>query len=331
MIDYRLLNFAGPKGKAVPAIKVGDEVIDLTIAAPIYARRAKKKLGFEVASTLDILKVWAQGPRRRSPNWRPITPSTTARKAPTPKAVKPLKRVKLLAPILYPSTVFCIAANYADHHAEMGSPTMPDKNVMPPVFFQKTPAQTVVGHGAEIPLPHTSTQIDWEAELAIVIGKPCFNVPKEKVFDYVAGYMVLNDMSIRGPSKADAITPVQKQFRGDRFRRKNFDGSCPTGPWLTPKELVKNPYDLKIQLWVNGELKQNGNSGAMHYNIEEQISYLSDHLTLQPGDVITTGTPAGVGKGKGTYLKAGDKITTTVGNLGTLETSFVPSKKPVKA
>jgi len=331
VIDYRLLNFAGPKGKPIPGIKVGDEVIDLTIAAPIYARRAKKKLGFEVGSTLDILKAWSKAKTALAKLAADHAKTTAGKKSPYAKAVKPLKRVKLMAPILYPSTVFCIAANYADHHAEMGSPTMPDKNVMPPVFFQKTPAQTVVGHGAEIPLPHTSTQIDWEAELAIVIGKPCFNVPKEKAFDYIAGYMVLNDMSIRGPSKADAITPAQKQFRGDRFRRKNFDGSCPTGPWLTPKELVKNPYDLKIQLWVNGELKQNGNSGAMYYNIEEQISYLSDHLTLQPGDVITTGTPAGVGKGKGTYLKAGDKITTTVGNLGTLETSFVPSKKPVKA
>lgn len=331
MIDYRLLNFAGPKGKAIPGILVGDDVIDLTIAAPIYARRAKKKLGFEVASTLDILKVWPKAKTALAKLAGDHAKTGAGKASPYAKAVKPLKRVKLLAPILYPSTVFCIAANYADHHAEMGSSTMPDKNVMPPVFFQKTPAQTVVGHGAQIPLPHTSTQIDWEAELAIVIGKPCFNVPKEKALDYIAGYMVLNDMSIRGPSRADAITPVQKQFRGDRFRRKNFDGSCPIGPWMTPKDLVKNPYDLKIQLWVNGELKQNGNSGAMHYNIEEQISYLSEHLTLQPGDVITTGTPAGVGKGKGTYLKAGDKITTTVGNLGTLETSFVPSKKPVKA
>ncbi|HEU0071891.1 MAG TPA: fumarylacetoacetate hydrolase family protein [Alphaproteobacteria bacterium] len=329
MIDFRLLNFAGAKGKAIPGIKVGEDVIDLTIAAPIYERRAKKKLGFSVDSTLSILQSWSKAKTALA---KLATEHTKlGAKSPYAKATKPLKRVKLLAPILYPSTVFCIAANYADHHAEMGSSTMPDKSIMPPVFFQKTPAQTVVGHGAEIPLPHTSTQIDWEAELAIVIGKPCFNVPKEKAFDYIAGYMVLNDMSIRGPSRADAVTPVQKQFRADRFRRKNFDGSCPTGPWLTPKDLVKNPYDLKIQLWVNGDLKQNGNSGAMHYNIEEQIAYLSEHLTLQPGDVITTGTPAGVGKGKGTYLKAGDKITTTVGNLGTLETSFVPSKKPTKA
>ena len=330
MTEYRLLNFAGAKGAAVPGILVGDEVLDLTIAAPIYARRAKKPLGFAIASTLTILAGWSKAKAALAKIAKEHAASA-GKKSPYAKAAKPLKRAKLLAPLLYPSSVFCIAANYSAHHAEMGGGDMPDKSVMSPVFFQKTPAQTIVGQGAKIPLPHTSTAIDWEAELAVVIGKPCFNVSKEKARDYIAGYMVLNDMSIRGPSRDEANTPQARQFRGDRFRRKNFDGSCPIGPWITPKEFVKNPYDLKIQLWVNGDLKQDGNSGQMHYNIEEQIAYLSDHLTLQPGDVITTGTPAGVGKGKGTFLKSGDKITTTVGNLGTLETSFVPSKKPVKA
>ena len=330
MTEYRLLNIAGPKGAAIPGILVGDDVLDLTVAAPIFARRSKKPLGFDTSSTLSILANWskAKGALAKIA----AEHEKSEKKSPYAKAAKAQKKVKLLAPLLYPSSVFCIAANYSDHHAEMGGdPNMPDKSINAPVFFQKTPAQTIVGQGAKIPLPHTSTAIDWEAELAVVIGKPCFNVPKEKARDYVAGYMVLNDMSIRGPSREQATTPQLRQFRGDRFRRKNFDGSCPIGPWITPKEFVKDPYNLKIQLWVNGEIKQDGNSGNMHYNIEEQIAYLSQHLTLQPGDVITTGTPAGVGKGKGTYLKAGDKITTTVGNLGTLETSFVPSKKPVAA
>jgi 2-keto-4-pentenoate hydratase/2-oxohepta-3-ene-1,7-dioic acid hydratase in catechol pathway len=329
LAEYRLLNVAGPGGKAIPGILVGADVLDLTIAGPIFARRSKKPLGFDTTSTLTILAAWPKA--KRALAQIAAEHEKAEKKSPYAKAAKPLKKAKLLAPLLYPSSVFCIAANYGDHHAEMGGGGMPDKSIMSPVFFQKTPAQTIVGQDAKIPLPHTSTAIDWEAELAIVIGKPCFNVPKEKALDYVAGYMVLNDMSIRGPGRDDADTPQKRQFRGDRFRRKNFDGSCPIGPWITPKDFVKNPYDLKIQLWVNGELKQDGNSGHMHYNIEEQISYLSQHLTLQPGDVITTGTPAGVGKGKGTYLKAGDKITTTVGNLGTLETSFVPSKKPVAA
>jgi 2-keto-4-pentenoate hydratase/2-oxohepta-3-ene-1,7-dioic acid hydratase in catechol pathway len=321
--EYRVLNYAGPKGKPTPGILVeGEKVLDLAKAIAIYKRKNPVKFGTE--STLALLADWAKAKvalKKISDDFAKNPKSAYA------KIAVPLKRVKLLAPVLFPSSVFCIAANYRNHTMEMGnSGDMPDKATRTPVFFQKTPAQTIVGHNAKINLPSTSTAIDWEAELAIVIGKPCFNVTKEKARDYIAGYMVLNDMSIRGPKLEDAVTPELKKFRNDRFRRKNFDGSCPTGPWLTPKEFVKDPYKLSIQLWVNGELMQNGNSGDMHYNIEEQIAYLSQNITLQPGDVVTTGTPAGVGKGKGIFLKAGDKITTTVGNLGTLETSFIPPK-----
>ena len=320
--EYRLLNYAGPKGKAMPGILVADKVLDLGKSIAIYKRKNPVKFGFD--STLAVFADW---PKAKLALKKIADEFTKSPKSAYAKIAVPLKRVKLLAPILYPSSVFCIAANYRDHTMEIGNTgVMPDKETRTPVFFQKTPAQTIVGHNAKIHLPLTSTAIDWEAELAIVIGKPCYNVTKEKARDYVAGYMVLNDMSIRGPKLEDAVTPELKKFRNDRFRRKNFDGSCPIGPWITPKDFVKDPYDQKIQLWVNGELMQNGNSRDMHYNIEEQISYLSQNITLQPGDVITTGTPAGVGKGKGMFLKAGDKITTTIGNLGTLETSFIPPK-----
>lgn len=322
MAEYRLLNYAGPKGKAFPAILVNDKVLDLAKAIAIYKRKNPVKFGFD--STLAVLADW---PKAKVALKKIADEFAKNPKSAYAKIATPLKRAKLLAPILYPSSVFCIASNYRDHRAEMGNQDpMPDKATRTPVFFQKTPAQTIVGHGAQIHLPGTSTAIDWEAELAVVIGKPCFNVTKEQALDYVAGYMVLNDMSIRGPRAEEATTPELKKFRGDRFRRKNFDGSCPIGPWITPKDFIKNPYDQSIQLWVNGDLMQNGNSRDMHYNIEEQISYLSQNITLRPGDVVTTGTPAGVGKGKGIFLKAGDKITTTVGQMGTLETSFIPPK-----
>jgi 2-keto-4-pentenoate hydratase/2-oxohepta-3-ene-1,7-dioic acid hydratase in catechol pathway len=320
--EYRLLNYAGQKGKAMPAILVNDQVLDLAKALTIYKRKNPVKFGYE--NTLAVLADW---PKAKTAFKKIADEFSKNAKSAYAKIAIPLKRVKLLAPILYPSSVFCIASNYRDHRAEMGNTdAMPDKATRTPVFFQKTPAQTIVGHGAKIHLPHTSTAIDWEAELAIVIGKPCYNITVDQARDYVAGYMVLNDMSIRGPKAEEATTPELKKFRNDRFRRKNWDGSCPIGPWITPKDFVKDPYDQTIKLWVNGELMQNGNSRDMHYNIEEQIAYLSQHITLQPGDVITTGTPAGVGKGKGMWLKAGDKITTTVGQMGTLETSFIPPK-----
>lgn len=322
MAEYRLLNYAGPKGKAMPAILVNDQMLDLAKALAIYKRKNPVKFGYD--TTLAVLADW---PKAKVAFKKIADDLAKNAKSAYAKIAVPLKRVKLLAPILYPSSVFCIASNYRDHAKEMGgSGDMPDKATRTPVFFQKTPSQTIVGHGAKINLPLTSTAIDWEAELAVVIGKPCYNVTKEKVQDYVAGYMVLNDMSIRGPKAEEATTPELKKFRNDRFRRKNWDGSCPIGPWITPKDFVKDPYNQTIKLWVNGKLMQDGNSRDMHYNIEEQIAYLSQHITLQPGDVITTGTPAGVGKGKGMWLKAGDKITTTVGQMGTLETSFIPPK-----
>jgi 2-keto-4-pentenoate hydratase/2-oxohepta-3-ene-1,7-dioic acid hydratase in catechol pathway len=231
----------------------------------------------------------------------------------------------LLPPLQWPRKVICAGVNYRKHMQEMGG-EIPAAGWRP-FFFLKAPTTSVIGpHDPIVISAPAQARYDWEAELAVVIGKPCYNVTKEKVQNYVAGYMVLNDMSIRGPKAEEATTPELKKFRNDRFRRKNWDGSCPIGPWITPKDFVKDPYNQTIKLWVNGELMQDGNSRDMHYNIEEQIAYLSQHITLQPGDVITTGTPAGVGKGKGMWLKAGDKITTTVGQMGTLETSFIPPK-----
>lgn len=319
MTIFRLLNYKGSNGKPRPGLLVKGRVVDLT-----NALGQERAAGFPVTSTLDILAAWDRA--------RPALAAIAEAADGDPKGslaggAPALDDVELMSPLLYPSSIFCIAANYADHHKEMsGESTLPDKRTVTPTFFQKTPRQTVVGHGARIHLPRTSTAIDWEAELAVVIGRPAFGVSVDDAMDYVAGFTIMNDMSVRAPRRHENNTEADRKLRADRFRRKNFDGSSPLGPWITPREFVKDPYDLPIKLWVNGQLMQDGNSRHMHYTIEEQISYLSEHLTLWPGDVISTGTPAGVGAGKGIYLKAGDEIVTTVGDLGTLTTTFVPSK-----
>jgi 2-keto-4-pentenoate hydratase/2-oxohepta-3-ene-1,7-dioic acid hydratase in catechol pathway len=299
-LDFRLLTYKDNDGKARPGLLVGDGVVAL-----------------EAASTLELLADWEAA----LPKLREIAADADA------AGRIPLSQVSLMAPILYPSSIFCAASNYAAHHAEMSgaNDAMPDTKTVPPVFFLKTPSQTVIGTGENIHLPRTSTAIDWEAELAVVIGKPAYSVSPDEAMDYVAGYTVMNDMSIRG-KRGNDLTAAERKFRADRFRRKNFDGSSPMGPWITPKELVPDPYDIPIKLWVNGELMQDGRTGDMHYKIEQQISYLSEHLTLRPGDVISTGTPAGVGAGRNMYLKAGDAIVTTLGDLGTLETVFIDPK-----
>ncbi len=310
--QYRLLSFKGDKGKPTPGILVDKTVVNL---------QKVKKAPVDTTSTLTMLETWS-----RSNGWLKKVAAEVAAGKHKP-ACKPLSRTQLLAPLLYPGNIFCIASNYVDHRKEMGNTApMPNKEIDAPVFFLKTPRQVVVGNDAKIHLPRTSTAIDWESEVAVVIGKPAFWVKKEDAFKYVAGFTILNDMSIRGPSAAEAKTPQDQAFRRDRFRRKNWDGSTPMGPWITPRQYVKDIYDQPIQLWLNGKQMQDGNSGNMWYKIEEQIAYLSQHLTLAPGDVITTGTPAGVGKGRGLFLKAGDKIVTTIGGLGTLSTSFVKPK-----
>jgi 2-keto-4-pentenoate hydratase/2-oxohepta-3-ene-1,7-dioic acid hydratase in catechol pathway len=310
--QYRLLTFKGNRGKPTPGILVDKTVVDLTKI---------RKAPVDTTSTLTLLEKWSA-----ANGWmKKVAAEVAAGKHKA--ACKPLSRTSLLPPIMYPGSIFCIASNYVAHRAEMGNTApMPDKAVNAPVFFLKTPRQVVVGEGAKIHLPRTSTAIDWESEVAVVIGKPAFWVKKEDAFKYVAGFTILNDMSVRGPTAAEAKTPQDHAFRRDRFRRKNWDGSTPMGPWITPRQYIKDIYNQPIQLWLNGEQMQNGNSGDMWYKIEEQIAYLSQHLTLAPGDVITTGTPAGVGKGRGIFLKAGDKIVTTIGELGTLKTSFVKPK-----
>jgi 2-keto-4-pentenoate hydratase/2-oxohepta-3-ene-1,7-dioic acid hydratase in catechol pathway len=269
---YHLLNTEGANGKPNPGIAVNDKVIDLSKVgnAPV-----------DISSTLMMLEEWD-----KSKVWLSTLADECANGGHA-DATTDLSDVKLLAPLLYPSTIFCMASNYAAHTKEMGNTgVMPDKSINVPVLFQKTPRQTVVGDGSVIHLPRTSTAIDWESEVAVVIGKPCFAVSKEDAFDYVAGYTVMNDMSVRGPKASKDNTPQEDAFRRDRFRRKNWDGSAPMGPWITPKEHIKDIYDQSIELWLNGEQMQNGNSGEMWWRIEEQIAYLSEHLTLAPPQAL---------------------------------------------
>jgi 2,4-diketo-3-deoxy-L-fuconate hydrolase len=162
-------------------------------------------------------------------------------------------------------------------------------------------------------LPRTSSQIDWEAEIGVVIGRAAHDVSLDQAMNCVAGYTIVNDLSARDLNRREDWT-----FGTDWFRGKSFDGSAPMGPWITPAEAIPDPHNLVIQLCVNDQLMQDSSSRQMHFNIPEQIQYLSEQLTLRPGDVISTGTPAGVGRPRGIYLKPGDEVTITIEGLGTL-------------
>jgi 2-keto-4-pentenoate hydratase/2-oxohepta-3-ene-1,7-dioic acid hydratase in catechol pathway len=182
-----------------------------------------------------------------------------------------------------------------------------------PWFFMKTCAGSIIGTGAPARVPNFTKQLDWEAEVGLVIGRKTRNISEARAMDAVAGFVIVNDLSARDLMKREGTI-----FIYDWIGQKCFEDGAPMGPWLTPKAYIDNPEDMSIKLWVNGVLKQDSTTAKLVHNMAEQVAYLSRHVTLQPGDVIATGTPAGVGLPRGEFLKAGDEVKIEVQGCGTL-------------
>ncbi|WP_194779158.1 MULTISPECIES: fumarylacetoacetate hydrolase family protein [Brucella] len=197
----------------------------------------------------------------------------------------------------------CIGLNYADHAAESGMAVPPE-----PVIFMKA-TSAIVGPNDDLLIPRGSEKTDWEVELGIVIGKTAKYVSEEDALDYVAGYCTLHDVSERA---------FQIERAGQWTKGKSCDTFGPTGPWLVTKDEVADPQDLKMWLTVNGETMQDGSTKTMVYGVRHLVSYLSQFMSLQPGDIISTGTPPGVGMGMKPprYLKAGDVVELGIEGLG---------------
>lgn len=238
----------------------------------------------------------------------------------------PLAKVRLLAPVLYPSAIFCAGANYSDHMSEMarvfnlGAQPDPRKAGLAPWHFIKA-SRTVVEADSRIPLPADVKMLDWEAELAAVIGRVAKHVPVESALEYVAGYTVANDLSARDFTVRPNV-PESSSFRYDWISQKSFDGACPLGPWIVPAKEIPDPQRLGIKLWVNDVLKQDSHTGKMIFSLAEQIAQLSTRLTLHPGDLILTGTPAGVGLARKEFLKSGDVVRVWIERIGTLSNTL---------
>ena len=233
----------------------------------------------------------------------------------------PVKRVKLLAPVLYPANIYCAGANYTDHMIEMArahgreaGPTAKERGEKP-WHFIKASRGTVVGPGAKVKIPPYCRMMDWEVELAAVIGRTAKDIPVEKALDCVAGYTIADDLSARDAGRRDK-TPETSPFHMDWLGHKSFDGSCPVGPWITPAGDVPDPQNLGLKLWVNGELMQDSHTSKMIFSTAEQIAMLSSRVTLNPGDLVLTGTPAGVGMGRNRFLKPGDSVRLWIEGIG---------------
>lgn len=296
MADFKLLSYAHSTGEPRPAILIGDDrVLDVREAADgaVWAN-----------SVLSIIEHW------------PTACPALHKLADDPSETVPLSHVDLLAPLLYPPVIYCAGANYKKHAMEMSpdGKTYPDKSVTNPYFFIKSGPHCVIGPGADIELPKVSKQVDWEAEFAVVIGKEGRNIPLEKAFDHVAGYTILNDLSARDRGKREDWP----RFGVDWFSHKVFEGSAPMGPWITPADQIPDPYACRMQLWVNEEKMQDEFVSDLIFDIAEQIEWLSRGIKLRPGDVVSTGTPSGVGRPRGIFLKPGDTVTIEVDGVGTL-------------
>lgn len=217
----------------------------------------------------------------------------------------PLAEVEVLSPLAAPQKIVCIGLNYADHIRETGLRT-PEV----PLAFVKT-AHTLTGPFSDVRVARgASEQLDWEAELAVVIGRTARHVDADRALEHVFGYTVANDVSARDAQFSDV----------QWFRGKNFDGFCPLGPWIVTADEIADPQDLAISAKVNGTTVQDSSTKEMIFGVAETIAYLSRYMTLHPGDVIATGTPHGVGMGRTPelWLTDGDVVEVEVEHVGGL-------------
>lgn len=229
----------------------------------------------------------------------------------------PLAEVTLLAPLLRPGKLLAIAANYQDHVSEGGGPPLDKSRISPRLFLM--PPTAIAGPGEDIALPSVSTQVDWEAELVVVVGRAGKDIPPEAALGHVAGYAVGNDVSARSMDYGhERDTGDRAVWFFDWLAGKWLDGFAPFGPYLVTADEVPDPQNLEIFLEVNGVVRQDGGTAQMIFSVAEQIAFASRLMTLEPGDVLFTGTPAGVGAASGDYLTSGDTMTARVPGLGTL-------------
>lgn len=278
----RLCRFESADGAAALGVVEGEEVVDLSGAGA----GSEPTLALGEVGQAELERLAGQAPRL------------------------PLAEARLLTPAS-PRKYLAIALNYADHIAELG---MEPPEV--PVFFNKQ-VTCVVGPGAEIHMPKVSTFLDYEAELALVIGRRCRHVPAERAHEVIAGYTCANDVSVR-----DWQGRAQTMTIG-----KSFDTHGPLGPWLVTADELGDPQDLRIRCYVGEELRQDASTAEMVFDCFQQVAHLSEAFTLEPGDVIATGTPAGVGLGRkpvrDNLLHVGDTVRVEIERIGELVNTVV--------
>jgi 2-keto-4-pentenoate hydratase/2-oxohepta-3-ene-1,7-dioic acid hydratase in catechol pathway len=305
MTSYSLVTFTANGGAPQPGLRIGDEIV------PLAGERAAALAGADTTSVLGLLE-----------SWEAVEPALDQiAGAYDGSGALPVEAVTLGPPVRWPRAIFCASANYNDHVQEWTGSGLPDKSTTRPCHFLKLPYHTLVGPDDVVHIPRPDAQVFNEIELAVVISKPTRMVSEARAMDSVAGYLVFNDVS--DYSQSGRSDWYGKRFGiGDWLRIKSFDNSSVLGPNLVPAAQVDDPYKLAMNLFVNDELMQESSTSLMHYSIAEQISYLSEQLTLMPGDVISTGSIRGIGAVRGIFLNPGDRVLATIDGLGEQHTTI---------
>ncbi len=302
MASYKLASYKASDGSARAGIVIDDTVYDLDAEAA-----AAGAAGFNGSRVRGVLENWPTA----GPALRAISDN------PDGSVSQPLSETRLLAPVPRPSAIYCAGANYWDHAAEMGNTNI-KKDEIEPFFFIKS-GSVVIGPGDDIRLsPTYSKKYDYEVEIALFIGKEGRHVSVDDAMDHIAGYTIMNDLSARERGKRD-----DWPFGMDWVRHKSFECSAPMGPWIVPADDISDVHDLSMKTTVSGDVRQDSSSRQMIFQIPEQIAALSAQMTLYPGDIIATGTCAGVAGASGKFLNPGEHIVMEIEGIGTLENSLV--------
>ncbi|MBD3942683.1 fumarylacetoacetate hydrolase family protein [Microbacterium sp. NEAU-LLC] len=237
------------------------------------------------------------------------------------RARVPLADLRIVAPLRAPGKVIAVAANYQAHVEESGANARDVRTASPRLFLK--PDTSIVGPDAPVAVDPITREFDWEVELAVVIGRTAKRVTEDAALDHVFGYATSNDLSARSLDLGSERDGEAWTGFFDWLEGKWLDGSAPFGPWIVTADEVGDPQVLPLSLYVNGDLKQSGTTADMVHSVAELVSFSSRLMTLNPGDIILTGTPAGVGATTGTFLNPGDTVVAEVQGLGSLTTPIV--------
>ncbi|MAE67037.1 MAG: 5-carboxymethyl-2-hydroxymuconate isomerase [Phycisphaeraceae bacterium] len=319
----KLTTFTHDRQQKIGAV-IADEslVVDLEAADRRAARREKRERADFFGDMLGFFDAGGKALRLAKQLVREVDDGKAKADG---RITHRLRSVRIGAPMPNPRKIFCLAGNFADHVAESVA-KLGVKRPTPRVFM-KPPSNTVIAPGSPILLPPVTNAIDWEGELAVVMGRKAKGVKAKQALRYVGGYTIMNDVSERklNLKRRKAYAAFDEFF--DWLNGKWLDSFAPQGPWIVTSDEIRDPQTLDISTYVNGDRKQHNNTRQMLSTVARTIEYISEIITLEPGDLISTGTISGVGAASGTFMKPGDKVEIRISRIGSLKNPVRKSAK----